>query len=71
MVGLQSQLVLEQDDGSEFRRVVFDVETVWFTFDDSVASAYTDVVYPDLTFVSSTKLEFCLLWCHSEQMNVS
>lgn len=38
MLGLQAKLVLEQNDGSEFRGVVLDIEAVLFALDDGVAA---------------------------------
>lgn len=61
MVSLEPQLVLEEDNGTKFGRVVFNVESILFTLDDSVTSTHTDIVDSNLTLMSSTKLELSLL----------
>ena len=71
MVSLQSQLVLEQNDGSELRGIVLDVEPVLLALDDRVASTDTDVVDTHLGFVATTKFELSLLRSHCQQMDVS
>lgn len=38
--GLQSELVFQQNDGSELGGIVFNVESVWSALDESVASAH-------------------------------
>lgn len=64
MMSLQSQLVLEQDDGSKFRCIILNVEAIWFTLYDSVTSRNGNVVYPDLRLMTSSKLELGLLICN-------
>ena len=71
MVRLQPQLVLEEDDGAEFGGVVFDVEPVYLAFNNGMAPTDRDVVYPNLTLVTTSKLELGLLWRHRKQMDVS
>lgn len=71
MVSLQSQLVLEENDGSELRGVVLDVEPVLLALDDCVASTDTDIVDTHLGFVATTKFKLSLLRSHCQQMDVS
>ena len=70
MVSLQSELVLEQNDGAKLGGVVLDVEAVLLALDDCVASTHGNIVDPHLTLVASTELELSLLWCHLEQVDV-
>ena len=65
-MSLKPQLVLEENDGSELRSVVFDVESVLLTLDDSVTSTNADIVDSDLRLVASSKFEFTLLWGDSK-----
>lgn len=53
VVLLQSQFVFQQNDCAEFRLVVFNVETISFTFNDSMAPRNTDIVNSNFTLVSS------------------
>ena len=71
MLGLESQLVLEKNDGSKLRSIVFDVEAVRLTLDDGVTSGNTDVVNSHLTLVASSQFELILLWSHCQKMDVS
>jgi len=68
---LESELVLQKNDGSELRSIVLDVESVWFALDDGVTSAHTDVIDSHLTLVTSTELELALGVGDCKQMNVS
>ena len=43
-MSLESQLVLEQNDGAELGGIVFNVETILLAFNDGVTSTYTDIV---------------------------
>lgn len=54
MLSLESQLVFQKDDRAELGGVVFDVEAVLLTLDDSMAPTDTDVVDSHLTLVPST-----------------
>lgn len=71
VVGLQSQLVLEQDDGAELGGVVLNVEAVALALNDGVAATHTDVVDAHLAFMTATQLEFGLLVRYCQQVNVS
>lgn len=71
MVLSEAQGVLEEDDGAEFREVVFNVETVLFAFNYSVAPGDRDIVDANLTFMAATELEFGLLVCYCEHVDVS
>lgn len=53
MLSFESKFILQKDDGSKLRSVVFNVETILFTFDDSMASAHTDIIDSDLAFVTT------------------
>jgi len=61
---LQSELVLQEYNGTEFRSVIFDVKTILFTLDDCMASTDTNVVDTYLTLMTPSKFEFWLFWCH-------
>jgi hypothetical protein len=71
MLCSESQFVFEQDDGSKFGSVIFNVEAILFTLYDSVASGNTDVIDSDLTFMTSTQFEFGLILSYSQKMDVS
>lgn len=71
MLGLESQLVFQKDDRAELGGVIFYVEAVLLTLDDSMAPADTDVVDTHLTLVASSQLELRLFWRDRKQMNVS
>lgn len=58
VMSLQSKLVFQKDDGAEFGSIVFDVEAVLLTLDDSVASTDRDIIYTHLRLMASSKLEF-------------
>ena len=58
MMCLESQLVLQENDCSKLGGVVFNVETVLLTLDDSVASTDRDIIYTHLRLVASSQLEF-------------
>lgn len=64
VMSFQSQLVFEQNYGTKFRCIVFNIESIRLALDDSVASTDTDVIYPNLTLVTSSKLELCLFWSY-------
>ena len=70
MVCLQSELVLQKDDGSKLRGVVFDVESILLALDDSVASTDTDIIDSDLGLMTTSKFEFSLLRSHCQQMDI-
>jgi len=70
VVGLESQLVLEQNDSAKLGGVVFNIEAVGLTLNNGVAPTHTDVVNSHLTFVAATKLELALLRSNSEQMDI-
>ena len=70
MGGLEAQLVLEQDDGPELASVVFNIKSILFALDDSVAPTHTDVVDPDLRLVAPSQLEFTLIVGDREQVDV-
>jgi hypothetical protein len=57
---LQSQLVLEQDDGSELRLVVLNIEAISFALDDSVTPRNTNVIDSHFTLMPSSKLKLAL-----------
>lgn len=71
MLSLESQLLFQQDDGTELGRVVFDVEPILLALNDSVTPTHADVVDTNLTFMSTPELELWLLWSHSQKMNIS
>ena len=48
----QAKCVLEKQDRSEFRQVVFNVETVFLTLDDGVTTRDRDVVDANFTLVA-------------------
>lgn len=54
MVSLKSQLVFKHYDGSEFGSVILNVESVLLALDYSMASADTDVIDSNLTFMASS-----------------
>lgn len=60
MRGLESELVLEEDDGSKFRGIVLNVESVRLALDDCMASTNTDIVDSHLRLVASSKFELAL-----------
>lgn len=60
MGGLESELVLEENDGSEFRGIVLNVESVRLALDDGMASTNTDIVDSHLRLVTSSKFELAL-----------
>lgn len=64
MMSLKPQLVFEENDGSELGSIIFDVETVLLTLDDSVAPAHTNIVDSHLTLMTSSQFEFTLLRSH-------
>lgn len=70
MVSLQAELVLEKDDGTKLRGVVFDIKAVLLTLDDSMASTHTDVVDPNLGLMATTKFELGLLGGHCQKMDI-
>lgn len=53
MKGFQSEFVLEQDNGSKFRSIIFDVEAILLALDDCMASANTNVIDSYLTLMAS------------------
>ena len=53
-MSFQPQLIFEQNNGTEFGRVIFNVETILLAFDDGMASADTDIVDSHLTLVTSS-----------------
>jgi hypothetical protein len=57
MLSLESQLLFQQDDGTELGRVVFDVEPILLALNDSVTPTHADVVDTNLTFMSTPELE--------------
>lgn len=58
MLGLESQLLFQQDDRSELRGVVFNIETILLALNDRVTSTHTDVVDAYLTLVATSQFEF-------------
>lgn len=58
MLRLEPQLILEEDYRAEFRCIVLNIEAVLLTFDDSMTSADTNVVYSYLTLVATPQLKF-------------
>ena len=71
MLGLQPELLLQQDDGAELGSIVLDVKTIMFALNDCVTAANTDIVNTYLTLMTSSKLELGLLRRHGQQVNVS
>ena len=71
VLGLESQLLLEQNDGAELGGVVLDVEPVMLALDDGVTPTHTDVVDSHLAFVASSEFELRLVGGHCEQMDVT
>jgi len=71
MLGFQSELLLQQDDGPELRGVVLDVEPILLALDDSVAPAHTDVIDAHLTLMTTAQLELRLFRCDCQKMDVS
>lgn len=70
MVGLQSELIFQKDDGTELRGVVFNIETILLAFDDSVASTDTNIIDSNLGLMTTSKFKFCLLRSHRQQMDI-
>jgi hypothetical protein len=71
MMSLESQLILEQNDGAELGGIVFNVETILLAFNDGVTSTYTDIVDTHLWFMTSTKFELSLFRSNGKQMDIS
>lgn len=70
VVGLQSELILKEDDGSELGGVILDVETILLAFDDRVASAHTNIVDSHLGLMTTPKFELSLLRSHRQQVDI-
>jgi len=70
VVGLQSELIFQKDDGTELRGVVFNIETILLAFDDSVASTDTNIIDSNLGLMTTSKFKFCLLRSHRQQMDI-
>jgi hypothetical protein len=70
VVGLQSELIFQKDDGTELRGVVFNIETILLALDDSVASTDTNIIDSNLGLMSTSKFKFGLLRSHRQQMDI-
>ena len=68
---LQTQLLLQQDDRAELRRVVLDVEAVLLALDDGVTPTDGDVVDTHLTLVATAEFELRLLRSDRKKMDIS
>ena len=70
MGSFESQLVFEQDYGSELGCIVFNIEAVRLALDDGVAPTYADVVDPYLRLVTPSQFELTLLVGDGQQVDV-
>ena len=70
MVGPQSELIFQKDDGTELRGVVFDIETILLALDDSVASTDTNIIDSNLGLMTTSKFKFSLLRSYRQQMDI-
>jgi len=70
VVGLQSELIFQKDDGTELRGVVFNIETILLALDDSVASTDTNIIDSNLGLMTTSKFKFSLLRSYRQQMDI-
>jgi hypothetical protein len=61
MVSFESKFVLQKYNRSEFAVIVLNVESIWFTLDNRMATTNTNIVDSDLTLMTSTQFEIRLL----------
>lgn len=66
MLGFESKLVLEQNNGSKFGGVIFNIEAILLALYNCMTSTHTDIIDSHLAFMASSKLEFRLFRCHSQ-----
>lgn len=69
--GQQRGALLDEDKRTKLALVVLKKELAALEFDFSVAPGHRDVVYPEVTFMSSTKLEDSLGRRRTDYMNNS
>lgn len=71
MIFSKAQRILQKHDCTEFRQIIFNVETVFSALYDSVATADGDIIDSYFTFVASSEFEIRFLICHSKHMDVT
>jgi hypothetical protein len=60
MVSFKSKFIFKHNNSSKFRCIILNIKSILLALNNSMASAYTDVINSNLTFMSSSKFEFRL-----------
>jgi len=67
----ESQCVLEEHNGSKFRKVVFDIKAVLTALNNGVTPRHRNVVDAHFAFVATAQFELGFLLGDREQMDVT
>ena len=71
MLGLEAQLVFEQNNSTELACIILNIEAILLALDDGMTSRNGNVIDAHLRLMPSSELELTLFGSNCQKMDVS